>query len=38
MTTVSRMDATLTGLLREVDPLTVVDGVEIVDEHEVEGV
>ena len=25
----------LTGLLREVDPLTVVDGIELVDEHEV---
>ena len=25
----------ITGLLREVDPLTVVDGVELVDEHEV---
>jgi hypothetical protein len=25
----------MTGLLREVDPLTVVDGVELVDEHEV---
>ncbi|MBZ0158438.1 MAG: hypothetical protein K8I29_19745 [Alphaproteobacteria bacterium] len=26
----------LTNLLREVDPLTVIDGIEIVDEHEVE--
>jgi len=25
----------LTGLLREVDPLTVVDGLEVIDEHEV---
>jgi hypothetical protein len=24
----------LTGLLREVDPLTVVDGLEVIDEHE----
>lgn len=26
----------ITGLLREVDPLTVVDGVELVDEHQIE--
>jgi hypothetical protein len=25
----------ITGLLREVDPLTVVDGLDVVDEHEV---
>ena len=24
----------LTGLLREVDPLTVIDGLDVVDEHE----
>lgn len=28
----------LTGLLREVDPLTVIDGIDFVDEHEIEGV
>ncbi len=30
-----RTRVVITGLLREVDPLTVVDGVDIVDEHEI---
>ena len=28
----------ITGLLREVDPLTLIDGLEMVDEHEIEGI
>jgi len=31
----ARMKFVITGLLREVDPLTVVDGVDFVDEHEI---
>jgi hypothetical protein len=28
----------ITGLLREVDPLALIDGIEMVDEHEIEGI
>ena len=35
MTDEKWMAQVITGLLRQVDPLTVIDGVDFVDEHEI---